>query len=99
MRGSCIIALAVMAFCLMLGRKLGWVFSKVLLYPAPIFVDILVSIAWGAFFAFLTRWLIEWRHVGIIIKLMLYGAGAYVAMPSYGLFDESTIRPNTCENT
>jgi hypothetical protein len=86
-------ALAVMAFWMYFGRRLGWFLSKVLLYPAPLFIGILFCLAWGVFFAFVTRWIIEWRHVGIIIKVILYGAGAYVAIPNYGLFDESSIPP------
>jgi len=85
------VALAVMALWLVLGRKLGWFLSKAILYPAPLFIGVPLCLAWGVFFAFVMRWIIEWWHVGIIIKVILYGAGAYVAMPSYGLFDESSI--------
>ena len=48
---------------------------------------------WGVFFAGVTRVIIESQHVGIIVKVILYGAGAYVAMPSYGMLDELSIPP------
>ncbi len=85
------LALVLMVVWTFVGRKLGWFLSKALFYRVPIVVAGLLCIGWGLFAAFATRWLIEWQHVGWVIKVILYGSGAYVAIPNYGLLDESSI--------
>ncbi len=41
--------------------------------------------------AYFTRRFIEWQQVGTIWKVIIYGAGGYIAIPNYGLFREETI--------
>ena len=73
------------------GRHAGWLYSKAFLYPLPTAMAAVLCVGWGCLIAYLTRYLIEWQHVGIIAKVVIYGAAAYVSDPNYGLFAEDTI--------
>lgn len=73
------------------GRKIGWVISKYM-YTANKGVVVLFGLAWGAAIALSVRFLIDQNQPGIVMRwLMGYALGAYVAIPNYGLLDESTI--------
>jgi hypothetical protein len=50
-----------------------------------------LCLGWACCIAYLTRYLIEWQHVGIVAKVIIYGAGAYISIPNHGLFAEDTI--------
>jgi hypothetical protein len=52
---------------------------------------ILFLLAWGCGTALLLRLAINWLHPGMVLKVMGYGAGAYVSNPAFGLIREDTI--------
>lgn len=81
------------AFAFMVfGRKLGWFLSRTALYPAPTVIAIVLCIVWGVAVAYSIHALIAWLTPGPILKwVMGYAMGAYVAIPNYGLFVESSI--------
>ena len=81
-----------MTFFLYIGRKAGWTLSKVLLYPAPFAVSVVLDIFWGTVVAIVVLSLIKWLNPGTVTKVIFgYGAGLYVSIPNFGLFNESTI--------
>lgn len=81
--------IAVLVF-LYVGRKLGWLFSRAVLYLAPIVVTVLGTL--GAFVGIAMSGLIGWLHPGMVIKWIFgFALGAYVSVPNFGLFNESTI--------
>lgn len=86
-----VVFIIVMVIGLPVLRKAGWVFSKALLYPVPTPVAVVLCIGWACLIAYLTRCLIEWQHLGIVLKVVAYGAGGYVSIPNYGLFREETM--------
>jgi hypothetical protein len=74
------------------GRKLGWALSRAVLYSAPIAVSILLCVLWGAAIAATIRGLINLLNPGFVLRwIMGYALGLYVAIPNFGLLDESTI--------
>jgi hypothetical protein len=78
-----------------LGRRLGWLLSRVILYSAPSVVVVVACIVWGALVAYLIHLLIGWQHPYWILKIIFgFALGGYVAMPNYGLVEESTIPPD-----
>jgi hypothetical protein len=80
-----------MVLGLPLLRRAGWKFSEAFLYPFPTFVAVVLRTAWAVAVAYLTRYLMDWLHYGILLKVVLYGAGGYISIPNYGLFREETI--------
>ncbi len=74
-----------------LGRKVGWGLSKAILYPGSIGLTVGACIVWGMGVASLLRFGLNALHPGLVLKILGYGAGAYVATPNYGLFMESTL--------
>lgn len=84
-------ALAALTF-MYVGRSLGWTVSKVFLYPAPIVLSLLGAVAWGIAVGIGMSGLIGWLHPNAVVKWILgFALAAYVAVPNYGLFQESTI--------
>jgi hypothetical protein len=77
-------------FMTFLGRKLGWEVSK-LLYQFGLFSCVVFCIVWGIVNGQGVHQLIKTWHPGLLLKIYGYGAGAYVAIPNYELFDESTL--------
>lgn len=74
------------------GRKLGWWLSKLIFYPAPAVISFINLIGWGAAVAGGIDILIGWLHPNVILKWILgFGLAAYVAIPNYGLLQESSI--------
>src|SRR6266478_2736260 len=74
------------------GRRLGWLFSKLVLYTAPTAIAILGCMIWGCSVALLIHALIAWQHPHWVLKSIFgFALGAYVAIPNYGLLIESSI--------
>jgi hypothetical protein len=74
------------------GRSLGWTISRAFLYPAPMALSVTGTIIWGLLVGVGMSNLIGWLHPGTVVKWILgFALGAYVAIPNYGLFAESTI--------
>jgi hypothetical protein len=76
-----------------LGRKIGWAFSRQVLYKAGGIECLIYCITWGALTAWGLHGRIQARHPGLFLKIYGYGAGAYISVPNYGLFDKGTV-PN-----
>jgi hypothetical protein len=90
------VTFAVMALVFMyIGRKIGWVLSRAILYPAHVGVSALLCIGWGIGVAYAMHALIAWQQPNIIVKIIFgFLLGAYVAVPNYGLVAESSIPPH-----
>jgi hypothetical protein len=61
------------------------------LYPAPAVFSLVACILWGIGVAYVLRVAINWLQPGIILKVIGFGAGAYVSDANYGLYKEDTI--------
>lgn len=84
-------ALAALVF-MYVGRRIGWVFSRGVLYRAPIPLSILGTLIWGVLVGFAMSRLIGALHPNVWLKWILgFTLGAYVAIPNYGLFQDSSI--------
>lgn len=82
-----------LAFVFMfVGRKVGWILSRGVLYRLAIGMTALLCLLWGVAGAFIIHILIAWQHPNLIVKIVFgYMLGAYVAVPNYGLVSESSI--------
>jgi hypothetical protein len=77
---------------MVIGRYMGWGLSKSFLYGAPIILSFIAAVGWGIAVGWSMSGLLEWLHPNVIFKWSLgFGLAAYVAVPNYGLFHESTI--------
>ncbi len=77
---------------MVVGRKIGWWLSKLIFYPAPAIISFINLIGWGAAVAWGMDVLIGWLHPNVVLKWILgFGLAAYVAVPNYGLLQESSI--------
>src|SRR5580704_9425794 len=87
------IAFVFISFVFMVvGRKVGWWLSKLIFYPAPAVVSFINLIGWGVVVAVGMDVLIGWLHPNVVIKwIMGFALAAYVAIPNYGLLQESSI--------
>jgi hypothetical protein len=65
--------------------------SKFYLYTGSLVPVMLYLFVWGSSTALLLRLAIDWLNPGIVLKVLGYGAGAYVSNPAYGLFQEDSI--------
>jgi hypothetical protein len=74
-----------------LGRKVGWALSRDVLYKTPRVACIICCIGWGLMNAWGVHRLIETWHPGLLLKIYGYGAGAYISVPNYGLYEKTTI--------
>jgi hypothetical protein len=83
----------VLAFVYMyIGRKIGWVLSRNILYSASAAVTALLCVGWGVAVACSILALMALLDPNIIVKVIFgFLLGAYVAIPNYGLFAESSI--------
>jgi len=52
---------------------------------------ILYLFVWGSITALLLRLAIDWLNPGMVLRVLGYGAGAYVSHPAYGLFQKDSI--------
>lgn len=92
--------LASVAFLILLfpalgiGRRLGWRSSRSFLYAAPSALTVAACLLWGTGWAYLLRLMIGWLKPFILVKVIGYGAGAYLSIPNYELFVESSVPPN-----
>jgi hypothetical protein len=78
-----------------IGRRLGWVLSRAILYSASAVVVIVACVVWGTLVAYLIHLLIGWQHPYWILKSIFgFALGAYVSIPNFGLVTESTIPPH-----
>jgi hypothetical protein len=80
-------------FALMIvGRKLGWLLSKSLLYDVSQGICVLLCVVWGVLVAVAMWALIVWLQPGIALRwIMGYALGAYVSVPNFGLFNQSSM--------
>jgi hypothetical protein len=77
---------------MVVGRKVGWSLSKLIFYPAPAVISFINLIGWGVAVAWGMDALIGWLHPNVVLKWILgFGLAAYVAVPNYGLLQESSI--------
>lgn len=83
-----------MIAALYVGRKLGWALSRSVLYAAPGGVAALACILWGCVVAFAVRAAVTAYQPHIILKVIAYLEGAYLAIPNYGLIAPATIPPD-----
>lgn len=77
--------------CLFIGRKAGWVLSRLLLYSVPTLLAVILCLFWGIGIAYGYRLLITNLHPGILLAIFGFMAGGYISIPNYGLIAESTI--------
>jgi hypothetical protein len=74
------------------GRRLGWALSKGFFYSVPPLLSAIGTIIWGIVVGWGISSLIGWEHPNLIVKwIMGFALGAYVAVPNYGMIQESTI--------
>ena len=74
------------------GRKIGWVLSKKILYTTSPVTAGLVSVIWGICIALSMFVLIRWQNPNIVLKIIMgYVLGWYIAIPNFGLFKEDSI--------
>lgn len=77
---------------LYLGRKIGWALSRGFFYPAQAVLSLAGLLVWGVLVGFAISALIAWQHPGAFAKWVFgFCLGAYIAIPNYGLFQESMI--------
>ncbi len=86
----------VLAFVYMyIGRKIGWVLSRNILYSASAGVTALLCVGWGIAVGSCIHALIALLDPNTIVKVIFgFLLGAYVAIPNYGLVAESSIPPH-----
>jgi hypothetical protein len=91
MISTSIVLILLITVGLVVGRRAGWIVSEAILYPLPTALSVLLCVAWACAVAYFTRRFIEWRHVGLFWKVIIYWAGGYISIPNYGLFREASI--------
>jgi hypothetical protein len=75
-----------------IGRRLGWALSRGVFYTVPMAISIMLCVLWGVGVAGLMRILLNWQQPGTVLRwLMGHALAAYVAIPNYGLLDQSSI--------
>ena len=77
-----IISCAVAPF---VGRKLGWTLSRRVFYAAPSWIAVPLCLLWGVAIALGFRCLVTGLHPNIVLAIFGFMAGAYVAVPDYGM--------------
>lgn len=81
-------------FGMYIFRKIGWIFSRTVLYNPKIsnLSTAFFCIIWAILTAILVHLSILWQQPNIVMKIIFgYILGAYVSIPNFGLVDESTI--------
>jgi hypothetical protein len=79
---------------LAIGRTVGWRLSKAILYTGTTAQAFAICLLWGGVLALLIRLTIDWLNPGTIVRVIGFGAAAYVSIPNYGLFAEASIPRN-----
>jgi hypothetical protein len=78
-------------FAIWIGRKIGWALSRSVLYTYSWVACVLICFAWAIGLAYGLRLFVLATQPALLLKIFGYGAGAYIAIPNYRLFDEGTI--------
>lgn len=86
-----VLFLIVCVFGMTLGHRVGWFLSRSFLYSSSWLVCALVSVVWGLGIAFGLHQLILATNPALIARFFGYGAGAYIAIPNFGLLNEGSI--------
>jgi hypothetical protein len=74
------------------GRKIGWLLSKRLLYTSHVGVSAVLCAVWGVIVAWTVSSLVAWREPGLVLKIIMgYALGCYVSIPNFGLMKAETI--------
>ena len=73
------------------GRKIGWALSRNVLYTGPWIVCAVVCLGWAVGLAYGLRLLIVSMHPGWLLIIIAFFIATYIAIPTYGLLDESTV--------
>ena len=77
---------------MVVGRKFGWTLSKLIFYPAPAVISFISLIGWGAAVGWGMSSLIALLQPNVVLRwIMGFALAAYVAVPNYGLLQESSI--------
>jgi len=77
---------------LVVFRKIGWNLSKRFFYPWPDFAAGFGAGIWGSLIAALVFLLIWLFHPNVFLEVIFgWALGAYIAIPNFGLFEESSI--------
>lgn len=74
-----------------IGRKLGWIISRNVLYHAPTSLAVMICVIWGIGTAYMLRMAVTGLHPNIILAIIGFMAGGYISVPNYGLIAESII--------
>ena len=53
------------------GRRLGWSFSKAVLYRASLALAAMAAIAWGVLTAVPVREMLDWQHPGAVLRWVM----------------------------
>lgn len=67
------------------GRKLGWALSRRVFYSAPSGIAVPLCLLWGIVIALGFRLMVTSLHPNLIVAILGFMAGAYVAVPDYGM--------------
>lgn len=77
-----------------IGRKLGWWISKRWCYTTPTYFAIAICVVWGSLIAVSIQALLTLLAPGTVLRWIFgYALGWYVAIPNFGLLQESSIPP------
>lgn len=77
--------LSLLIIAIFLGRTVGNRLSKSLFFATTVAVSF-VGLLWGTILALLFRLFFLWSHPGVILSIVGYGAGLYIAVISYDHF-------------
>jgi hypothetical protein len=68
-----------------IGRKMGWTLSRRVFYSMPSAVAVPLCLLWGVAIALAFRWSITGLHPNLILAILGFAAGAYIAVPDLGI--------------
>jgi hypothetical protein len=68
-----------------IGRKLGWTLSRRVFYSMPSAVAVPLCLLWGVVIAFAFRLSITVLHPNLLLAILGFAAGAYIAVPDLGI--------------
>ena len=73
------------------GRKVAWTLCRSLLYTSPWVVCGAVCVGWAVGISYGLRLLIVNMHPGWLLMIVAFAVATYIAIPNYGLLNESTV--------